>query len=101
MQLRSSRPRVLQELADAEPALRNALASLGVERALIHGRARGGTSVCYFISAEPGRRRYLLKCPTPGENLAEEYRALERAAGATGLAMRLPKPAAWLSSEAG
>ena len=104
MRLTATRPSLLDELA-AGPAeaLRSSLAGLGFEDAVAFGRARGGTSTCYFVRATvpAGTEEFVCKCPLPGESIENEWQVLNDAAAADGLVMRLPRPVALLRGGAG
>ena len=104
MRLTATRPSLLDELA-AGPAeaLRSSLAGLGFEDAVAFGRARGGTSTCYFVRATgpAGTEEFVCKCPLPGESIENEWQVLNDAATADGLVMRLPRPVALLRGGAG
>ena len=104
MRLTATRPALLEELAiGPAEALRSSLSGLGFEDAVAFGRARGGTSTCYFLRAAgpAGEAEFVCKCPLPGESIETEWQVLNDAAKADGLSMRLPRPVALLGGGAG
>lgn len=98
MQLTASRRSIEAELLKPPfVELADRLGALGIVSVVVHGRARGGTSVCYFLRTDGEMRDLVYKAPVDGEEFGDEYELLSLAANGRGLAMRLPRPLALLS----
>lgn len=102
MELRATRPRLLQEL-QALPGggLAAALEPLSFASVTAFGRIRGGTSTCYPLRVDGHPRDLVLKCPLPGESIELEWEVLCRVAAAPATRARLPRPVALLPGGAG
>ncbi|MFN8507670.1 MAG: hypothetical protein U0547_08900 [Dehalococcoidia bacterium] len=102
MELRATRPRLLQELEELPGGgLAAALEPLGIDAVTAFGRIRGGTSTCYLLRANGHSRDFVLKCPLAGESIAVEWDVLCRVAAAPATRARLPRPIALLPEGAG